>query len=218
MKLLFFGLAVTVLPLFAAHQDVALPPIALYTQFQAEPPAAILASMQSEVRTIMAPAGFTFNWIQLSTADGTHSVVELAIVSFKGRCDADELRIRDSIPGALGWTNVSDGVILPFANVDCSAVRSYIQKELLALPPDARIAAFGRALGRVLAHELYHIFANTMHHGADGVAAEFFNVDMLLRPDFQFGARESAALVNSQAHAYLENAAAAIADELEHRF
>ena len=29
---------------------------------------------------------------------------------------------------------------------------------------------YGRALGRVLAHELYHIFARTCHHGQEGVA------------------------------------------------
>jgi hypothetical protein len=59
----------------------------------------------------------------------------------------------------------------------------------------------------VLAHELYHIFANTTRHGSDGVGREYYNADDLLTADFQFEARESAALKNSKARMALTNAA-----------
>jgi hypothetical protein len=66
---------------------------------------------------------------------------------------------------------------------------------------------FGRALGRVLAHELYHIFANTTRHGSDGVGREYYNVEDLLAAGFQFETRELLALKNSKAHVALAHAA-----------
>jgi hypothetical protein len=218
MKYWFLGFAVAVLPLSGGNQGAVLPPVALYTHFQEQPPAAVLDSLQLEVQTIMAPMGLSFQWLNLNASDGRKTAVELAVIEFKGRCDVDGLTSRDSNPGPLGWTHMSDGVILPFADVDCLAVRSFIQKELLETREQYRAHAFGRALGRVLAHELYHIFANTTRHGSHGVGQESYTVHDLLAAEFQFQARESMALINSKAHVALEKAPAGILDELERRF
>jgi hypothetical protein len=217
MKRWFLTFAMAALPLCGAQKGAELPPIALYTQFSQQPPAAIVDALQTEVQSIMAPMGLNFQWHDLSTSTGREVSVELAVIDFQGRCDVDGLAGRDGKPGPLGWTNISDGVILPFAKVDCSAVRTFIQKELLESRTAERAQAFGRALGRVLAHELYHIFANTTRHGADGVGREFYSVHDLLSTNFQFQARESMALINGKAHTALATAALADADDLEHR-
>ena len=215
MKGLLLGCAMAVLPLCAQNEgEVA--PILLYTQFVEPPPAAVLDSLHGEVQAIMAPMGMKFRWLDLNASDGKQVSVELAVIGFKGRCDVDGLTRHDSNLGALGWTHISDGVILPFANVDCSAVRSFIQRELLDTRVQKRAAVFGRALGRVLAHELYHIFANTTRHGSDGVARQFYSVHDLLTSDFQFEARESQALLHSRAHAALVAARPLPADDAEH--
>ena len=166
----------------------------------------------------MAPMGLRFRWMDLAESNGKQSSIELAVIEFNGRCDVGGLTARDESSGPLGWTHVSDGVILPFANVDCAAVRGFIQKELRDMCLQARAATFGRALGRVLAHELYHIFANTKRHGSEGVAREFYSARDLLAADFQFQARESMALINGKAHAALVNAAAGLMEEAEHRY
>jgi hypothetical protein len=209
MKLLVFCLALALLPVSGAQPGATLAPITLYTQFHQQPPPALLESLQTEVQSIMAPMGLNFQWLSLSTSDGKKVAVELAVINFKGRCDVAGLVAHDSNPGALGWTHMSDGAILPFADVDCSAVRSFLQKELLFIRPQDREQVLGRALGRVLAHELYHIFANTTRHGSNGVGREFYGVQDLLSADFQFQSRESMALINSKAHAALSNAPAA---------
>ncbi len=59
------------------------------------------------------------------------------------------------------------------------------------VPGNEREGAYGRALGRVLAHELYHIFGNTTHHASEGVAKESYTVQDLLTEEFQFEAKES---------------------------
>ena len=82
--------------------------------------------------------------------------------------------------GPLGWTHISEGAILPFADIDCDGIRSFLQAGLLGARADTEKSMYGRAVGRVLAHELYHIFANTQHHGAGGVGKATYTVDNLL--------------------------------------
>ncbi|MFY9727215.1 MAG: hypothetical protein WAJ87_17085, partial [Bryobacteraceae bacterium] len=99
------------------------------------------------------------------------------------------------------------GVILPFAEVDCQRIRGFTQKQLLTMPAEDREKVYGRALGRVLAHELYHIFANTAAHSSSGVGKSKYTVQDLLSPKFQFEGRESLALKRNKAYDALEWAA-----------
>ena len=190
MKVLLLCLVSAVLPALAGHQEI-LAPIALYTQFLQPPPPSVFRALQDEVGSIMAPAGLRFTWLTLSAASGNEHWVKLAVINFKGRCEVAGLKPHQSVSGPLGWTHISDGVILPFAEVDCQGIRGFIQKQLLTMPAEDREEAYGRALGRVLAHELYHIFANTMRHSSRGVGKSKYTVEELLAPQFQFEALES---------------------------
>lgn len=206
MKALFFCLVPAVLLAFGEHQETPLAPIALYTQFQEQPPVAVADALRAEVSSIMAPSGLRFTWRDLLAVRGSDVSVELAVITFRGRCDVAGLTPYRSDSGPLGWTHISDGVILPFAEVDCKAIRGFIHTELLTVPVPNREEAYGRAVGRVLAHELYHIFANTRRHASWGVGKSHFTVNELLSADFQFEARESLALKTSKAHTVLERA------------
>jgi hypothetical protein len=206
MNRFFFYLALGVLPAFGEPLGGHVAPITLYTSFQAEPPQAVVEALQDELGQIMGPIGLHFQWRSLAGVRGNEVSVELAVVTFKGRCDIASLAAHSVQPGALGWTHVSDGNILPFSDVDCDHIRRFIQAALLALSREDREEAFGRALGRVLAHELYHIFANTQKHGSCGVAKESYTVQDLMSDDFVFQDRDSQALRASKAHATLANA------------
>jgi hypothetical protein len=190
------GLALAVLPVLAAQPEAPAPaaPIALYSEFRQQPPAAVRSALYGELESIMTPLGLRFEWRDLHGPRLEEPAVELAVISFKGRCDASGLVRRPATPGPLGWTHISDGSILPFSDVDCDGVRTFLQSDLLALPASAREAAFGRALARVLAHELYHIFAGTTHHGSCGIGKEAYSARDLLAGGFRFEKRESKAL------------------------
>lgn len=208
MKALFVVLALAVLPAAGQLPGGPIAPIALYTSFQQAPPPAVLDALQDEVESIMLSSGFRFEWRALSGVQGNEVSVELAVLTFKGRCDVEGLLNRGKHVGALGWTHISDGVILPFSDVDCDGIRKFLQRGLLSIRPAERAAAYGRAIGRVLAHELYHIFADTKQHAACGIAKEAYSEQELLSDRFRLEDRESNALRVSKAHVVLENAVA----------
>jgi hypothetical protein len=208
MKALIVVLALAVLPAWGQQAGSPIAPIALYTSFQQQPPPAVLEALQDEVESIMFSTGLKFEWRTLSGVQGNEVSVELAVLTFKGRCDVQGLINRGSHAGALGWTHVSDGVILPFSDVDCDGIRKFLQKGLIAIQPAERAAAYGRAIGRVLAHELYHIFADTKQHASYGIAKEAYSSQDLLSASFRLEDRESNVLRSSKAHVVLENAVA----------
>ncbi|SPE28183.1 conserved exported hypothetical protein [Candidatus Sulfopaludibacter sp. SbA3] len=204
MKIVSVGLLLAVLPAFGGQQGAMLAPIALYTQFQQEPPAGLLEAMRLELASIMAPMGLRFDWRSLNRSHSDDVSVELAVVTFKGRCEVSRLMPHVvAHSGPLGWTHVSEGAILPFADIDCDGVRNFLQNGLLGVRAQDRDEMLGRALGRVLAHELYHILANTQHHGSGGVGKAAYTVQNLLEGEFQFDEKESAALLTSKAHELL---------------
>jgi hypothetical protein len=198
LKLAWFCLLAGVFPGWSETRVATFAPITLYTQFERAPPAGVLEALQDEVESIMEPIGLGFEWRDLGKTGGHEVSVELAVVTFKGRCDVAGLLARSKFEGALGWTHVTDGQILPFTDVSCDRVREFLQTGLLTFRTEDREEKYGRALGRVLAHELYHIFANTMRHGSFGVAKESYNVQDLLADNFQFEAKETRMLQTSR--------------------
>jgi mono/diheme cytochrome c family protein len=115
---------------------------------------------------------------------------ELAVVTFRGNCGIANLFTPATDSGPLGFTHMSGDAVLPFAEVDCERVRELLRKDLLHMRTEDGEAAFGRALGRVLAHELFHIFVGTKHHGSGGVAESAFTRGELLSDQFQFSTRD----------------------------
>jgi hypothetical protein len=150
-------------------------------------------AFQAETDALMDPIGMRLEWRNLSASRTEEVSAELAVVTVRGRCDVAAIGMRSKVEGALGFTHISDGQILPFAELSCDKVRNFVQGDLLMLAPNEREAAFGRALGRVLAHELYHIFANTTKHGS-GVTKESYTVHDLMCDDFQFQHKEALVL------------------------
>lgn len=201
---MFVALLLAVWPALAGQQGAQLAPITIYTSFQQEPPSeAVLGAMRMELTSIMAPMGLRFEWRSVGQASGSEPAVELAVVTFKGSCDATRLALKPPHAGPLGWTHISEGAILPFADVDCDGLRSFLQQSLMGVRANDREDVFGRALARVVAHELYHILANTQHHGSEGIGKAEYSLKNLLADDFQFGEKESMALISSKAHEVL---------------
>lgn len=169
-------------------------PITVYTQFEEPCSGVAFEQMKAELVSIMSPIGLEFEWRSLDAARGNDVAVELAVVSFKGSCNMDEPPRPASEPGALGWTYTSEGHILPFSDVQCDRIRRFIGPLVADTDLVRREFLLGRAMGRVLAHELYHVFANTRHHGSAGVAKPFYSAPDLVTDRFRFEQKETRAL------------------------
>jgi len=184
MKLIVFGLLVSVCYAGSPSPSPKLAPISLFTQLQQPAPAVVMAALREEAAGILAPAGFHFEWHDLSAAGKVGTSVELAVVIFHGACDVPNM-----IPGgsdsirALGYTNVTNGEILPFITVDCEKTQSFLASALSRVPVTQRERIFGRALGRILAHELFHVFAKTQRHAHAGLTKESYTVEDLVGED-----------------------------------
>ncbi|SPF55179.1 conserved hypothetical protein [Candidatus Sulfopaludibacter sp. SbA4] len=178
-----FGLGCLVLAVLPAPGQVE--SVAVYTGFQKQPPQTVLESMQEEVAAIMAPGGLRLNWRSLDRIRG-EVFSELAVARFKGNCAASGLMPASVESGALAWSHVSDGVVLPFADVDCDRIQVFLQHQMQGLEVSRRERIFGRAMGRVLAHELYHIFARAQGHGSRDVDKPAFTAAELVADDFGF--------------------------------
>jgi mono/diheme cytochrome c family protein len=152
---------------------------AVYTEFEHAPPAAVMQALQTEVDFLFAPNGLHLVWRSLPSDGGT-TWPDLAVVRFSGRCEVLPFDPNPSYDHNLGFTHVTDGRVEPFAEVDCDAIRGYTFKALMEVFPQSRENVFGRAAGRVTAHELLHVFARTAEHGRQAVDYKSLTVEALL--------------------------------------
>jgi cytochrome c553 len=176
-------------PVSAADPADPVAPVTVYTNYEHGIPDNVHRAMQHEVATIIAPTGLTVEWRSLSALYGRVNIT-LAIAQFKGNCDVKDLTVYPVYPYTLGTTAISEGEILPYTNIYCDAIRAFIAPQLLSIEPGDRTLSFGRALGRVLAHELYHILAHTKRHGSHGLAEPKWPPGELMAREFRFDQKE----------------------------
>jgi hypothetical protein len=69
--------------------------------------------------------------------------------------------------------HVSDGVVLPFGEVNCDLVRAVMSDGTQKGKPNDVV--FGDALARVLAHELFHFITNSTQHLERGLTKSSFS-------------------------------------------
>jgi hypothetical protein len=133
---------------------------------------AVLQEMRNEAARILRNSDVTLHWelgIPRQAFEGL-----LVVVRLHGECDAGASG-PESKRGPLGWSHQVNGRLLPFSDLACDNIRGAVQS---VQGRENRLPAnllLGRAMGRVLAHELYHIVADTSRHGRVGVAQRAFS-------------------------------------------
>ncbi len=173
--------------------------IAVFVDFETEPSIQSISQMKTEIADILQPSGLALDWHNLTGRNDLESFPDLVVVRFQGSCQvrnpAMDSELGPSLPtNALATTAVSDGQVLPFSSVRCDEIRKYLALELATASPSNRDAIYGKALGRIVAHELYHVFASTTHHARVGVAHETHSRADLTQAKFRFSAEETALL------------------------
>ena len=154
----------------------------------------VLAAMKGEIETLLTSAGLRTAWWTplMSPSQG-----KLMVMDLQGVCEISAAKSKlEPISGqtALASTSVVEGLVTPFARVDCDAVSRYVGPGLTNINSSLRSFIYGRALGRVVAHELYHMVGQTLAHSHGGVGRPEFSVSELISPSFDFEKETVAAI------------------------
>jgi hypothetical protein len=138
-------------------------------QFDGRHSDASIAEMKRESENIMRESGLRLRW-RLREEVTDESFPDLVVVRFHGKCLMEPTPFLYDERGPLAFTHTDGTVILPYSEVECDKVRSSIRPAMFGGDYARGDLLMGRALGRVLAHELYHIMSKTSGHAAEGVA------------------------------------------------
>ncbi len=182
-------LCVSGLPVLAKNGPAESGEISVYLKgdFGTSPP--LRTAFTAEVNRLMASLGYRVNWpYHAMNVPGT-----LVVVTAEGSCTTggDASAELDNKP--LASTQDANGHVLPFVWVKCAELNGLLAPGLRKDPP-AQEARYGRALARVLAHELFHILAQTTHHAESGIAQTAVNEHNLLGLSFEFDEESRAIL------------------------
>jgi len=126
-----------------------------------------LHAMEDEVASIVSESGIQVDWRLLTDVHSSESFESLVVVHFHGACNM-ESKTSDQ-RDYYGLTYVTEGTVLPFSEVECDKISGAIRPEMSKKQWREPDSILGRALGRVVAHELFHMVVKSEHHAVAGV-------------------------------------------------
>jgi hypothetical protein len=182
---------------FAEGSQAVSTSIAIYMSFDGAHSEYAIAAMKRQVESLTKSSGFDLQWRSLDGPRAEETFADLMVVKFHGKCNMDGIQLLfnelgpEGEGGPLGSTKTSNGHVLPFSELECGRIRHSIAPLAVGYSKEDRESLLGRALGRVLAHELFHVFANTEKHGQQGVAKTSYSRRDLVAEGFDFDARDA---------------------------
>ncbi len=109
---------------------------------------------------------------------------DLVVVRMNGACELPSAALPppplyDEL-GPLASTYETDGEVQPFSEVSCDRVGAFVRSGLHGGDFKKGDLLLGKALGRVLAHELVHMLTRSKEHSREGVFQPGLSVEQLL--------------------------------------
>ena len=162
--------------------------VVVYLKSEATDSAPVVRHMMRELSELMLTAGFRIEWADWKNPTVSPEDADLAVVELRGSCAApsDSERYEESRDVRLASTLVSDGQVLPFSWIDCTALSRFLGPLVLRQPAIRRDYTYGRAMARLLGHELYHVLAQTVEHTGAGIAKVRFTPTDLVGEHFAY--------------------------------
>jgi hypothetical protein len=163
----------------ASGGSVSPNPVTILLDFDKPHSEMSLQAMEAEVSSLMKATGVAVEW-QLKNELPTRSeFAELVVFKLTGYCMTDTVPMPMDERGPLAFTHSTDGEVLPFGEVECDRVRTSLRRFLIGRDYREGNLLLGRALGRVLAHEMYHMLSNDRKHTKSGLTRESLTADEL---------------------------------------
>lgn len=164
-----FLTAALALPLGAGIDRVSPSVLTVILDFKGPHSRVSLKEMERESGLILRSSGVKLDWRNLGD-DPYASYPDLVVMTFRGACEYESAGSQTyNELGPLAITHETDGEILPFGEVDCDRVVNSARSAMTYSDYPRADMLVGRALGRVVAHELVHMITKSEQHAKEGV-------------------------------------------------
>jgi hypothetical protein len=201
MTIRLIALLAMCVPICLRASNLPAATLGVYYSFDKPPSAAMVTEMQTEVNRILGDSTVRVAWRALHSPRNGEDFPEVVVFQFRGACSIDRYpganEDRAEVGGPLGRTDVSNGQVLPFGTVDCDKLRSFLAPALTSLDLEHRNADLGRAIARVVAHEIYHMLTKSEGHAREGIARASYTRRELTAASFGCALKEA-----NQLHAW----------------
>jgi hypothetical protein len=148
-----------------------------------------IREMERESGSILKSAGMKLDWRLRDQTNG-QAYPDLVVMTFNGACKFDApTRVFDE-QGPLASTKTTDHLIQSFGQVDCDHVISTARSAMAGLDFSQADVLVGRALGRVVVHEIVHMLTKSAEHGRNGVFEASLSGRQLIAPTLPLSAMD----------------------------
>jgi hypothetical protein len=176
--------AICALVLAASASRASAEGVTIVLEFQGPQSDQSVAEMKREFTGIMRDSSLTFDFKSRSEA-GAESYSNLVVVRFQGTCVLRPVPYLYDERGPLAFTYSTEGEVQPFTEVKCDQVTRAVRSAMSGSDFARADLLMGRALGRVLAHEVVHILTKSAAHGREGVAKTALSGSQLIAPELR---------------------------------
>jgi hypothetical protein len=167
--------------------------ITIVLDFQGPRSEQSVAEMKREFAGIMKDTAVRFDFRSRSQAS-QEALSDLVLVRFTGKCVLDPVGYLYDERGPMAFTYSTDGAVQPFSEVACDKVTSAVRSAMSGSDFANADVLLGRALGRVLAHEVVHMLSKSGAHGHTGVAKTALSGSQLIAPELRLEPQDVARL------------------------
>ncbi len=157
-------------------------------------PSTALQELQAELDKLLSQGQRHVEWKLRSQMQPGAEAADLVVVRFRGSCRMETAPILLDERGPLAFTHTADGEVLPFSEVLCDQVKVAARSAMHGGQLRDGDKLMGRAMARVLAHEIWHITGNTHNHGKHGVASRGLTGAQLIADRLDFDRSDAGAL------------------------
>jgi hypothetical protein len=181
--------------LFAAAASAYAEGITIVLDFDGPHSEKAVAEMKHEFEGIVKDTTLQVGWRTREQAQH-EALNNLVVVRFKGKCILDPVPYLYDERGPMAFTYSTDGVVQPFSEVACEKVATAVRSAMFGGDFAKADQLLGRALGRVLAHEVVHMLTRSGEHAHDGVTRRSLSGIQLIAPKLRLSPEDLARLVD----------------------
>jgi hypothetical protein len=158
--------------------------ITIVLDFQGPRSEQSVAEMKREFEGIMKNSAIRFDFRTRAQA-AQSTAPEMVVVTFKGKCVFEPVPYLIDERGPMAFTYSTGGAVQPFSEVACDQVTRVMRSAMSGGDFGKADILLGRALGRVLAHEIVHVLTKSGQHGTAGVAKTALSGSQLISPELR---------------------------------